>query len=354
MKAIISLSFSIAMLLTVNTIIISVDASKNDNLKLSDLSSNTKVIPLETNTKSEFFYIVKVALTNNYIFILAGDEESKGFPVRVFKYDWQGHFVSQVGLKNNKTKDYEPYKDMLCDEKSGMLFLKNKNNWQVFHLDGSFIKTITMKDENFHSYFYQNNLWTITTSFTNGKNQYNLSSISLDGKITPVSSFDDYNPEYIAKAGVQVFSTPSFSVHNNKLYISFGCNNSLNVIEGLKLKKEYQYSLENCEQLETDRYLGGEQGFIGDYLILGYAVKANVSDYIVNTKTNQKFNVKYRTTQGKFTSGIKDDIYQTGYFSINRTNRNNCFFFVKNTSEVGTLVERQKTSINSVLFVVQL
>jgi len=336
---------------------ITVDVSEINQLKLSELSRNIKMIPLETNAQTGIFNVSKIAVSDKYVYVLAGDELSKGFPIRLLMYDWNGHFIKQIGLKDNTTNKYIPVTDLVSDENAEILYLKVKNGWQLFRSDGNYIKDIKIADETYFSCYFSNKLWTIICSADKGKEIYKFVSVSMDGSISgPVFTLEDKLAEYLVSTGVTIYSHPAFSVHNNTLNVSFIVDHSLYVYNGQTLKKEYEFTLKNCEPAATDKYLGTGIYFLGDYLIFGYIVKGATYQYITNTNTNRSYNIKYsyNNNQRVLLGGINDDIYLTGYFKIMPTNRNNNFYFTKKPDEVNTISNEQKNSYNDVLFMVEL
>lgn len=87
-----------------------------NTLELSDLCSEVKYVPLETNPSSLFHEIRQIAVTDSFVFI--SDFNS------LFQFDINGRFIRKIGRQGRGPEEYIFIRDVCVNEDNNTIIIQ--------------------------------------------------------------------------------------------------------------------------------------------------------------------------------------------------------------------------------------
>ena len=327
---------------------ITIDVKRNDKLKLSQISSEVIKIPLKAAMDLQGHEIWKIILLRNYIYILEGSEETKGWPERALQFDISGNFIRQIGSIDPRTKTYLKVKNISCDEEKGILILDQADGFSVFDPEGNFkyrLKNVPAGSVYFNGCFYTQDIKAKNERLESRLFYMNINN--QERKEIPVPrSIPDLKDEYEGRGF-------DYSKKDGQLYISFGYDLKIYRLNKTELVPVYKFNFENCILSSLNIPPAPKQFVFGNYIQYGYWLKNSPygqNIFIYDTRTSKSYNVQLRFGNGMMVSGIEDDINHTGFFQLGLTNREGYVYFVKKANEA----KRADGSSNPVIFLAKL
>ena len=333
MKPIFIICLFFALLNTLPTKI-QIDVEQTDQINISYLADTVLAIPLKT-TEFHLNSIDKVYMINDYIFILELLEEDGVIYSYVLKFDLSGNFKGRIGERDSKSKEFLRVYDMKYDITKTYIFLVNSDGYRVYDDDGKLFAFYegTGKSPGLRAvqeFIFNNQVWMTKYSQKNGKIDINLIHSDLFGENEDTVLNYNIEPN---KGNPVKLRLSQFSVNDKKMYISFGIDNTLYLMSQNKLSPIYKVEFINLPK-SSNINLDLTQSIIGHLIQNNYWFKSVSYDHLYNTETNKSFNIKYQYHKGQLISGVRDDIYETGFFTINQTNQEDYLYFVKNPEEL--------------------
>lgn len=104
-------------------------------VQLSDIASEVKYIPLETNSNNLISRVIDAKIGKQYLFILANRA--------VFQFTLDGSFVRQIGRLGRGPQEYSLARCFSVDENRELVFIhSNEQKLLVFDFEGRFVERI--------------------------------------------------------------------------------------------------------------------------------------------------------------------------------------------------------------------
>lgn len=326
-----------------------INPNQVDKINATDFADTILAIHLkisETRLKS----VDKVYLAGQNIFILGILKENDIIDSYVFRFDLSGNFKGQIGEKDQISKKFQRIFDMKYDETDEHIYLAYSDGYRVYNPQGELLSFYKGNGNLAGSrapreFIFHNQIWGTEYSTENGDPRMNLVCSDLKGEKTAIiKSFDN--------GGSKIFSLGSFSIQNNQLYYSSGMDNILCRVAQDKLYSKFKTEIKDVSI--SNSHLNLTQVLIGSFLKTGYWYKGISCDQLYNIKTNKSFNIRYNYQNKILISGVNDNFYNTGFFSINPTNRENCLYFIRQPEEIKKSKLFDQELSNPVLFLVKL
>jgi hypothetical protein len=332
---------------------IAIDVSRNDKLNISQIASEVKAIPLNfLDLDAPYVAQLIVAPTCLYVSV---DDISTGGEMEIYQIKKDGTLIRQVGLKDNETKGFLKARSIFYIDETNELLISYQDYSSIFDVNGAFKRKVeNMSITSYSCQIFNNKRWRNYFITQPGAKVYCLTSIDL---ITQrKDTLNRY--ELITNLRHGPFLSSSLSVADNKLYfsndyerelLSIDCNN--------KVEEPYRFEFKNLGKNKVDTLGGFRSVVFNKYIDYGYSLNdlTNRYRYIYDRTSGTGYNVDLcfdrRSNHNK--SGIKDDIFDTGYFLLSNTNSGDYAFYHKNGSLVSGKVKGVKNEKTPVVFLIK-
>lgn len=335
---------------------INIDTSKTVQLKVSDIAESVKAIPLG-NTGFELKSIAKVFFIYETIYLLEVDPDEGPHGQRVLKFDLSGNYLGQIGAKDPLSNKFLRTFMMFYDETSERIYINSPGGYSIHDRHGNLID---FRDNVRASIIFNNRFWANTEHSYNFKDsKVNLESTDLDGtNVEIIEGVKVEIPEEMKQSDIMMFPGRNISIRSGQLYISFKINNTIYRLHNNKLYPEYIFNLINGTPTYIDFLLAPSQEVIGDYIKFGYRLDGESYDFLYNKRLHEGYNIRHIQSnpnpKGSLNAGVRDDIYNTGYFDIKTTNIENHIYFIKRPTDIKESSMFNPEQLNPVIFLVKL
>ena len=148
----------------------------NYDNKLSTVASEVRFIPIDKEHYIDDFYTHDIGLSDDFI-LLSGSNF-------IYQYDWQGHFIQNIGIRGGGASGYidlQPPLQIDDQEKTIYVFDRNRKRVVVYNFDGSFNRA------------FQTNLQGSMAVLDSSTIAFRQSSEDRFRKNAPLISFTDSN-----------------------------------------------------------------------------------------------------------------------------------------------------------------
>lgn len=310
--------------------IITFKSADKGMVSLSQMADKSYAITLQNPDDVSVYRISKTVKTNDYLFITEGSVEQKGYPHTVLQYKSNGEFTRKIDAHR------EGIVDIAVDEPNQHLFVLRKNEFKCFDYNGGLL--YSFKTEYLPQCFccFNKKLWYIFVGHNKDQVSYSLCSTDLKGKeFKEIKTLKEK-----ALSGTSVSKIGKFSCADNILYVSMGLRNSdkLFAIRDGKMNVINEFKISDFPKDRLNQFIAPPSIRIGNYLFWGYNKQMLPSTLVSNITTNKYENIKYRNQAGKLISGLKDDIFNTGFIQPNFTSDfKSLYFYPKTTDNVQSL-----------------
>ncbi len=127
-------------------------------VNLSSLIDDFYVIPLETSEKSLFSYVNYFNICGDYI--LAGTQEFPG-PARLYRFDWEGNFINEIGHPGNGPGEHTGYAQTLCNcyPEEDRVEVKWFGDIQLFNFEGKHLGNLKTPEDVYNLYRFSDSVW---------------------------------------------------------------------------------------------------------------------------------------------------------------------------------------------------
>lgn len=307
-----------------------IDASRDNPPNLSEISDRCITINLKISNFNPLG-IEKVYYIKNDVYILQRYQEDGNHYSHVFICDTLGNLKRELIARDPISKATINIIDMQYDMINQRIYLSYSDGYRAFDSNGKLILQIA-KTENkfdFYSFIHNDQFWSVEHSSKNGKANYSLIHTDLRGghKDTVFSKNIDLPS---SSNGVGIFAMPSFSINTNKLFVSLGIDNTIYKVDKDVITPSYKIEFKNSAPTSFELFGAPKQIILGHYIKYGYRLKMVSYDFLYGTKNGKSYNIKYLRKNNECILGIKDDVFNTGFFELNPTNDENYVFFFKN------------------------
>lgn len=308
--------------------VIHIDARENiAELKLSEIAS--EVIPISFSNSNTHFD--EVFLTNKYLFIASKEN--------VFQYDMKGNLLGQI----NSDKWIS---GLTGDESSSILIVAVDKQLLFYDFKCQLKEAVEVKDPVSSCFYHNNKIWIQSGKLLSSEEYTYIIRISywdINAKKEFITSFEHLSPPISKEQNVNFMPKFAFSTLNDKIVFSFPRANALYEINGDHIEPIIKWDIHPLPTTLYEKGLIATSGVVGKYLFINYnrtltkeeVISQNTSYlYMEDLNSGKSYNIKFEQANMALTSGIKDDMFYTGYCKIKRTNRDGYFFFVKSKSNL--------------------
>ncbi len=328
-----------------------IDVAKTDEVNISEIAEIFLTIPLDTG--DEILDIYKVFLIDDLIYVLEGDSRKGSWAQQVLKFDVKGRFLGLFGIKDPASGEYITTYDMFFERNSGSIYLNNSDGYRIYEKDGDLQDFVSNTRARF---IFNNYFWFFSNSYNEGIGNINLMKMDLKSqKSDTIGNLKFEMPEIFKSMGVGVFPPQGLSIRNDELFVSFGIDNIIYKVVNNKFVPAYTFEFINGCPTYLDMVRAPLSLLMGHFIRFGYGIKGLSYELLYDTRSDVSYNVRYaRDNSNRLVSGIKDDIYLTGYFQMNPTNLDNHLFFVKRPEDLKGSKLYDPNQKNPLLFLVKL
>jgi len=198
-------------------------------------------------------------------------------------------------------------------------------------------------------YYYNKRYWGVSHSFVDKGVHYELKNSDLDGlNLKMTHSFIATNHIYYKGSKVPYYSPSVFSIDKTDLFVFFHLDNTLHKVSETGVTPAFHFKSSNEAVPLEDQ---ARQLFkIGKYVFFKYHVGERRFMYVYDSENNTGKNISSNRRNRKQLSGIKDDIYGTGFVFLFQNNETDGFCFIKQSGQVVGKVDGVKADGSPILF----
>ena len=143
---------------------INLDEKKEVSISYSTYFKNATPIILETNKDCLIGNITELKIFDGYVYILDAQSAKS-----LFVFDLDGRFIRKIGSLGNGPGEYTQLSNFTLDMENRFIYLLDYfKHLHKYHLDGTFVKTITPKVQNnniIHIQYYNKRLYMRTIGY---------------------------------------------------------------------------------------------------------------------------------------------------------------------------------------------
>ena len=107
--------------------IVRVDVKQSASLNLSKIAEDVTMITLSSPENLSLYRISKIILIDDFLYVLTGSEENKGFPEYVLQYNLKGDFIKELNRKNKETGELMEITGLFYSDDKLYVRYKHKN-----------------------------------------------------------------------------------------------------------------------------------------------------------------------------------------------------------------------------------
>ncbi len=321
-----------------------VDVNHTDKLYLSYFAEDVLSVSLENPTGNTLLSVSEVILTDRNIFVKS---RYIGSPktTRFLKYNLDGTFIEEIGLKNSQTKEFLRLHYVLPDYEKQEFLLKYSKYYAILDFDGRPKSRDECKETNvilspiFNKYF-----WTLSQFIDIEKEIKNIYLIKKDKKGSNTDTLYHATASLNeVEKGYKRYNAPLPSMEmptqwftsNDKLFVSMAIEDVILEVDKYdRVNIVYKFIHKNISEESINRITYPDRFILERFIFYGYNIKSIRYYYVYDISKKEGFNVILRRNSSrKLISGIQDDIYNTGFIHLEK-GFNSELFFTKNTEEL--------------------
>ena len=302
----------------------SIDVTKEDELKLSQIATVEYLIPLEGTDENHYLGPNQVEFDGSYIFMTFGFT-----PKSIYKYDLSGKLVKNITLDTSNIKGGIFFS---CDTKNNLIYVWDKDNI-VYKLnyEGNLIDKLEIP---FSAplFFYDNRIWGISVRHAHESiDNYFLYSVSETGECELVLNTDVKidTTDFLNNMRPRLRIEPSFSETNKNMYFSLFFDQTIYKINSSGIKSFATFDFDNGKPDFGDYVACPPQILNGNLIFIGYRLQRKWYSFLYNIKNSKSYNLKG--------ASIVDDIHSTENFHAkllgNMRNGNFCYLIPSQNSD---------------------
>lgn len=311
------------------------DMASVRQLKASDLADGITAYNLQS-PPFDMGSIVEVHFVGNKLLALEKIADNSYFNVLTFSRT--GEYLGQFGESNRISPNVSR---LSYDELNERVYTYCKDGLREYDTDGNLLNYVADKSI---EYVNRHGYWSLKTSVKNGRAEVELLLSPKSGKKSrSLSKYKYHLPQHLVDMNVAMFPTVWIGDVAGETYVSTSTRSEIFVFDGNKLQPKYSY-----------RFVGA-QNFIdsitnwfsvsGDMVLL--SINGNVCYYSFYHMMKEKktLGVAYRySPQGLLKQGIRDDILNTGNFSL-QTNEGVHYFLKQGANRLVVYVLNKRGKI---------
>lgn len=280
---------------------LTIDASKRDTLKLSQIGYVKKIIPLEESHSKQALESNQVVIDGEDIFLTFGFS-----PKEIFNYDFNGNLKNKISVNENLLKGSLYFH---CDTLNNILFLRSMSMTDTIYClnyDGKILNKFKVPHRP-PFYCFNGMLWGTAKRAEDIYDIYTLYSTNTNGESSVV--WEMRNDITLFPDMKHGRLPPCFSSNNKALFFSMFLDQTIYKIENSKMEPYVKFEFINGQPDYYDYVAAKPQVINGKWIMIGYRLQYKWFTYFYNTKTNKSYNLAYK----KFL----DDVFKTDGLNLN-------------------------------------
>lgn len=315
---------------------LTIDASKKDTLKLSQIGEVIKIIPLEETHPKQIIASNQVVIDGEDIFLTFGYS-----PREIYHYDFKGNLKNKISVNEKLIKGSLCFH---CDIQNNTLFLRSMSDTiYCFNYNGRILN----KFEVAHRppfYFFDGMLWGTANQAKDNFDIYTLFSTNRNGETNIVWEIQNDITSFPNMKHYRI--EPSFSSNNSTMFFSMFFDQTIYKIENSNLIPYVEFQFINGQPDYYDYVAAPPQIINGKWIIIGYRVNQKWYSYIYNTKTTNSYNLPNKK--------ILDDVFNTDELVVNIFNNmsNGRLAFLVSTNLIKDSTNKKDRGVALVLMAV--
>lgn len=216
-------------------------------IKLSEVASAIKYIPLETTAESLLEQdILDVTIAGGYLFVC----DYK----KLFQFTLEGKFVRQIGRAGQGPGEYtESILGVTYNERLKEIYLSDPRQLKlhVYSFDGKFLHDINMEGREYVRLQNDGCFYAIYNDFLYDKQKRGKEMVVYDGDGKELYNFRFRPKEGVRYPGIN-FTLPVIYTYQNAIYYKNPLEQEINRIEKKKRKPVYKLDLHDLEKLNHE------------------------------------------------------------------------------------------------------
>ena len=216
-------------------------------IKLSEVASAIKYIPLETTAESLLEQdILDVTIAGGYLFVC----DYK----KLFQFTLEGKFVRQIGRAGQGPGEYtESILGVTYNEPLKEIYLSDPRQLKlhVYSFDGKFLHDINMEGREYVRLQNDGCFYAIYNDFLYDKQKRGKEMVVYDGDGKELYNFRFRPKEGVRYPGIN-FTLPVIYTYQNAIYYKNPLEQEINRIEKKKRKPVYKLDLHDLEKLNHE------------------------------------------------------------------------------------------------------
>lgn len=321
--------------------VISIDATRGQNLNLSEIAETIEMVDLEPTQGHNLNAMGNLVLTEDYIFIsmmlkVEGKDRSN-----ILQYDRKGNFIRQLG------DGFEGWISIIHDPIRKTVGANNGEKSFLYDYQGRMVEEAKTFTQN--QIYFNDHYWGVQHESSAGQKKYTLKRGGLDG--SNIKELFDFYDKTQSVVGHYI----RFSVVGNRLY--FWDNFSKMFYEVKDQKAQPRFEL----RMNKDLNPRVSTKIVGEWIIIpARDQKRNINLHkLVNLSSGKAYSVSDRMSNGKQRSGFLDDISGAGFLRLHDTGPvygalDNKLVFRKKRGDVPQLANSPYSGDSPVIFIVTL
>ncbi|WP_057938307.1 YncE family protein [Algoriphagus resistens] len=274
--------------------------------------------------KQDYINIRHMVISKDFYLISPGEEKSKGFATSIAKLDKSGNYLHEI----YRSKEGHTIRDIAYDPSKNIVFVAHNNRIVCINLTNNSIIHEVKFDKSIHGAKLFNNKLYIASLVTSEKSKsYFLESYDPSGlKLIKLEKEMKYKAENNKSFAFSRF--PTLSTSDNNLLLSMGEVNEIYSSHDGFIDPVISFkNIYKNRPADGDIIFSLRQGVVGKFTTTGFRYRNNHYVYFYDQKTNKQ----YLSKTGE-SSGVYDDVTDSGYYTPFLTNSNEYMFSYKRFS----------------------
>lgn len=274
--------------------------------------------------KQDYINIRHMVISKDFYLISPGEEKSKGFATSIAKLDKSGKFINEV----YRSKEGSLIQDVAYDPSKDIVFVAHNNRIISINLTNNSIIQEVKFDKSIHgAKIFNNKLYVASLASSEKSKSYFLESYDPSNlKLVKLEKEMKYKAENNKSFAFSRY--PTLSTNDNNLLLSMGEVNEIYSSNDGFLNPVIRFkNIYKNRPADGDIIFSLRQGLVGKFATTGFRYRNNQHVYFYDLKTNKQYLSKTGDS-----SGVYDDVTDSGYYVPFLTNSNEYLFSYKRHS----------------------
>lgn len=306
--------------------------NNSDKLLLSAITESSRKISFEPYHSQKLHTIRQLIEVDSFFYISELSRGENEVIERVLQYNNKGIFIRII-------EESAKFPFDITQREGDAIYCYQLNDIACYNHDGRLLYSFKSNVKPQRLCFFNNRLWYFSVKADDEFLYYSLFSSDATGQDFKAEM--EFKQPYFGDN--MNWKYGHFAIDDNTLYFSLGLENS-NTMYRLEKGKVLPYVCFTIQDVSTKRLnsiLTPPFKKVGNYIFYGYNIDRISGSAVYDIANTKCLSINYKHRGNVLVSGIKDDVYNTGYFEPNLYTNNNSLFFYKksdNTSDKSTTV----------------